>query len=434
MPRHSSLLPLVALAACFACGVVACSLAVSTDGLAGNGDPGTSSSDAGTDARPQVGTPIEGGPIAEGGDASDGTIQISAGRWHTCALANGRASCWGENDVGQLGSGTDGANRLSPTAVEGLPAGQVTAIGVGYRHSCAVVDGKVWCWGSSAAGGVGPNGDGAVTARPVEVSGLPDPAVDVQGGADFTCALLTSKRVYCWGSNDVGKLGDGTTVSHKAPTVVLDQNGLLGDVRSLGVGSDHSCVVKMSGEVWCWGHNDNGSLGNLGVGEVSEKAVPVVGLPGPAQSVSIAAWHACAIVAGGAWCWGSGNEGQLGTGGNTHSTTPVQPLGLASGVTLLRTAGSPELLDATCAVHNGQLTCWGSGFSFRLGDGQTASRATPNIMTTLPSPVTGLSGGDGHWCAQLANREVRCWGLGDDGQIGDGTGLTRALPVVVTGL
>lgn len=411
------------------CGLVACSLAVSTDGLTAGS---RAADDAGSDVN--QGTLVDGASDArsdaEGGGAS--TVLLAAGLRHTCAVVNGRASCWGANEGGQLGDGTT-TGRKSPVPVQGLPAGQLTAIGAGEHHTCAIVDGKVWCWGSGAAGALGPNGLATSNVRPVEVTGLPGPADDVQGGASFTCAKL-DQRVYCWGANDNSKLGDGTTTSHKAATVVVDTAGILGDVVQLAVGGDHACVRKASGEPWCWGHNDSGTIGNPAAGAATAKAMPVLDLPGPAQRVAIGAWHACAIVNGGAWCWGTGDMGQLGHGQDGSSTRPVPVLGHADGVTQLWTAGGADELDATCAVRNGQLSCWGAGQSFRLGDGQTSSRSTPQAMTTLPATVRTLAGGAAHWCAHLANDEVRCWGRGNDGQLGDGAGVDRALPVVVTGL
>ena len=144
-------------------------------------------------------------------------------------------------------------------------------------------------------------------------------------------------------------------------------------------------------------------------------------------------WHGCAIVNGGAWCWGRGTSGELGNSASVNSVAPVQVTGHADGVTLLELAGGPDDFDANCAVRMGQLSCWGAGKYFRLGDGLTASRDTPFLMTTLPATVLKLVGGENHWCAQLANGELRCWGRGTEGQLGDGAMVDRALPIVVSG-
>lgn len=405
---------------------------VSTTGLSGpydgNGEGGVLDAEAGrADGDPMTGS--------DGGGPDAGRpIVLSAGRLHSCAVAGGRPSCWGENARGQLGDGST-MRRHTPVPVQGLPSGPVTTMSAGYEHTCAVVAGELYCWGSAAAGalGLGATSDSAL---PVKVTGLPGAVAAVGGGDSFTCALVGT-RVYCWGDNGRGRLGDGTTTPHKAPIAVLDASGgILENVVQLAVGGDHACARLSSpvGRVVCWGHSDGGALGNAGAGGESAKAVPVEGLPGPAQSVSIAGWHACAITDGAVWCWGTGSNGQLGNGSNADSVIPVPVSGLGDNVTLMMTAGGPVDFDATCAVRKGDLSCWGLGKFFRLGDGQMGPRTTPVKMSTLPASVVSLAGGDNHWCAHLTNGEVRCWGAGGFGQLGDGAAVDRALPVLVTGL
>jgi alpha-tubulin suppressor-like RCC1 family protein len=411
---------------------LACSLVVSTSGLSGAPDDGKG--EAGGDVDAQVGrSDATTGLDGSGADAGP-PVFVVAGRIHSCAAVNGRASCWGENARGQLGDGST-TRRHTPVPVQGLPAGAVTAIGAGDEHTCAVVAGDLYCWGSATAGALGP-GASSDSVVPIKVTGLPGPVTSVAGGDSSTCAIAGT-RVYCWGDNGHGRLGDGTTLPHKAPSAVLDANGgILQNVAQLSVGGDHACALLTSpaGRVVCWGHSDGGALGNAGAGGESAKAVTVEGLPGPAQSVSIAEWHACAVVNGAAWCWGTGADGQLGNGGNSDSVTPVPVGGLGDDVTLMITAGGPIDFDATCAVRRGDLSCWGQGKFFRLGDGQMGPRATPIKVSTLPASVVSLAGGENHWCAHLTNGEVRCWGAGGLGQVGDGAAVDRALPVVVNGL
>jgi len=205
------------------------------------------------------------------------------------------------------------------------------------------------------------------------------------------------------------------------------------NVAQLSVGGDHACVVTTSGDPMCWGHNDDGALGNPTAGDSSPVALPVVGLPGKASSVTMGSFHACAILAAGpVYCWGTGTSGELGNGDTVSSVAPVPVVGLASGVTLVEAAGGPVNGDATCAVQGGAVSCWGNGTSFRLGDGQTGPRSTPQRMTTLPASAKGLALGANHACVHLTNDEIRCWGQGPRGQLGDGASTDRALPVVVT--
>ncbi len=363
-------------------------------------------------------------PGADGGRRS---VLLTGGLDHACAAIEGAVWCWGQNSSGQLGDGTKLVAR-SPVAVSGLP-GPVTAIGAGDYHTCAIVAGDVWCWGAATGGALGTAAD-VDSVAPAKVTGLPAPALEVRGGEQFTCVLADNHRVYCWGYNGQGRLGDGSPTNHKAASAVVDANGIRSDFAKLSVSNDHACAITTSGDPFCWGHSDNGALGNAAAGGESSRAVPVEGLPGKAQSVTIGGWHACALVDGGAFCWGTGTAGELGNGGTTHSIAPVPVIGHGTGVDLLAAGGGPSDGDTTCASRAGTLSCWGVGKYGRLGDGQTASRATPADVS-LPGAVTAIAGGGNHLCAAIATGEVFCWGRGNVGQIGDGAGIDRLVPTRV---
>ena len=400
-----------------------CAFLVDTAGLAGGEVAGDGGDSGAVDGHASV----EAGPtaVADGGTRN---VLLTAGGDHTCAAIDGTAYCWGRNRNGELGDGTM-INAPSPVRVSGLP-GPVTSIDSGERHTCAIVAGEVWCWGSAGNGTLGP-GASADSALPVKVTGLPAPALEVSAGDQFTCALTSDGRIHCWGYNEHGRLGDGTTVSHGQPSAVVDDNGIKSDFAHVAAEADHACGVSSAGEAFCWGHDDNGALGNPSAGEESARAIPVVGLPGKVERIGIGAWHACAVVAGGAFCWGTGNDGELGNGNMTHSTAPVPVIGHGSGVSLLAAAGTADDGDNTCALRDGVLSCWGKGSEGRLGDGQSTTRATPTPVSGLAGGVTALAGGACHWCAALANGDLMCWGRGTDGQLGDGTARNRFIPTRV---
>jgi hypothetical protein len=141
---------------------------------------------------------------------TDGTL--AAGGSHTCAVLQGGAYCWGSNASGELGDGTL-TDHLTPQPVQGLTSG-VLALAAGRDHTCALVGGAVWCWGSNAFGQLGAAGPGS--AVPVSVSGLPSGAQGLVAGAFHTCALVDG-GVWCWGANDQGQLGDGSVANSATP-------------------------------------------------------------------------------------------------------------------------------------------------------------------------------------------------------------------------
>jgi alpha-tubulin suppressor-like RCC1 family protein len=187
--------------------------------------------------------------------------------------------------------------------------------------------------------------------------------------------------------------------------------------------------------VYCWGNDENGSLGNAGAGSVSDVAVPVQGLPAGASFASIGGWHACALLAeGSVSCWGTGSDGMLGNGQSGNSINPVQVLGLTNGVVALGTSGGATDYDATCVVQNGDVLCWGDDAFGRLGDGRTNPQSQPVKVLGLPAFATRVAGGYDHFCAALVDGEIRCWGRGTSGQLGSGTAEDSASPVAVVGL
>jgi hypothetical protein len=188
---------------------------------------------------------------------NNGVQQVSLGFDSGCALLNtGAVRCWGYNGNGQLGDGTRSTRRTS-VKVDGINT--AVAISAGWDHTCAVLTGgALVCWGGNDQGEIG-DGTRHDRLKAVPVSGLGSGVAAVSAGFDHTCALLTGGGVMCWGNNRNGELGDGTTTNRLTPQPV---NGLGSGVGSISAGFNHTCAVTTGGAAKCWGANESGELGD----------------------------------------------------------------------------------------------------------------------------------------------------------------------------
>lgn len=312
------------------------------------------------------------------------------------------------------------------------PAGGFASVSAGEGHTCAVTttDG-VKCWGLNDYGQLG---DGTTTQRtaPVDVVGLASGVTAIAVGTYHTCALTTEGGMKCWGANSLGQLGDGTTTQRTSP---VDVSGLNSGGAGITAGERHTCALTTSGGLKCWGNNH---LGQLGDGTVTSRSVPadVVGLTSGVAGVSAGYWHSCAVTLGGqAKCWGANYNGQLGDGTTAAHEIPMDVSGMTSGVEVV----------AAGAFHNCALTtgggvkCWGANFHGQLGNG-TTTNSSPYGLTTpvdaqgLTSGVGEVAPGQNHTCAVTAGGGAKCWGSNASGELGDGTTAQSTTPVDVAGL
>lgn len=351
-------------------------------------------------------------------------VQISAKGEHACALTkSGGVKCWGSSSSGQLGHGST-LYPDEPVDVSGLTAG-VAAIGVGDKHSCAVLaSGAVKCWGNNTFGQLG-NGDPLTPGKPVAVTGLASGVASVSAGSAQSCAVTTGGAVKCWGRNESGSLGSEATWDSYVPIAVT---GLAAGMKSVSVGDDFACAMSTAGALKCWGNNYSGQLATTTEDE-SSTPLAIAGLT--VKTVATGRRHACALTTAGAVkCWGDNGYGQLGNNTTDSATTPVDVSGLSSGVKSI-SAGKYH----SCAVTSaGGVKCWGGNEDQQLGNGGTDSSTVPVDVTGLTSGVVAISVSASHGCALTTTNGVKCWGNNDQGQLGNGNTSTQASAVDVVGL
>ncbi|NRA35095.1 MAG: hypothetical protein HRU17_17340 [Polyangiaceae bacterium] len=367
-------------------------------------------------------------------------------RKHACALhADGTISCWGEGNSGRFGDGTQ-ADAILPVKPVGLP--DMVQVDAGSAHGCGVsAAGDVYCWGSNVLNALGTaDGFDRYGGVPIALSG---PAVEVAAGISSSCARMVSGTVECWGSDLVGQGGDGT-VDNPPSTEPHPVTGISDAVQLTG-GGQHYCVLTdpasagQDTEVWCWGDNTFGQLGNNQTATNTGTPQQVVGLGNSgslvdAVSISAGLEHSCAVLRDQrAACWGGGSFGQLGTDvGAEPYPLLVAGVGGTGDLSALSTAGGALGCGKshTCVLSdNGEAYCWGLGLNGRLGNNSNSDSATPVLVAGGNLNFSMLSANNSaHNCALRSGGAgagtVMCWGLNAQYQLGDGTNTDRWVPVL----
>ena len=357
---------------------------------------------------------------------------ISAGLLHTCALADGTGRCWGHNPFGALGNGTQGGDASSPLPVIVNGVTNATGISAGHFTSCAsLADGTARCWGNNSAGQLGNGVSGGAEPIAVAVTGL-TLGVAITTNGSHSCALLAEGSVACWGSNSFGQVGTGSPASTSPFAAIVSGGGGGFSARDVAAGRNHTCAVRANGTVACWGDNDFGQIGDGTFGV--DRLVPVT-VPGLTHVVALTAGdaHTCALrVTGRVHCWGHNGSGQLGIGTTVNSVSPVMIPTLTSVKAI--SAGGGIAGSHTCALlANSTLRCWGANANGQIGDGTTQQRLSPVVVFGQTSMVA-IAAGELHTCALTSTGGVRCWGSNTNGQLGDDTQIDHIRPDDVKGM
>lgn len=396
-------------------------LPIPTPGDAGTPDAGTP--DAGFDAGGLDAGFDAGGLDAGTPDAGPTAVLrasgVSAGGRHTCAIQpSGDVYCWGGNGSRQLGR-----SGVGPFLVPQLSAlGSAADVTAGFNHTCVSTPGG----GDARCVGRGDTFELGDDIDPNLFSETPVVAVGTTGLEELfdgwnTCGIGTGGAVLCWGYNATAALGRGFESARELPGLV-DAPGV-SFVRG-AAGAGHTCGVDNAGILYCWGE---GSSGQIGDGSTTRHSRPtrVTAVPvDPSATVAAGEVHTCATSGGQLFCWGDNTFGQLGRASSGADAVPAVTPGVIADEVC---AGE----GYTCVRSGGAVRCFG------LNDRGQLGRGVISPMASSPEPVLGLrdasaiSCGKHHACALRTTGGVACWGEGVDGQLGDGRGVTSAVPVAV---
>jgi len=356
-----------------------------------------------------------------------------------------KIASWGSDSVRQLGVTPQG-NRNSPTATtfSGAPGDTVwTTTATGSLHSMTLSsDGRVFSWGNNIAGQLG-NGN-TVTPGSMVAANTNDVLEDqfivaVSGGSDHTLALSSTGQVFAWGHNGYGQLGDNTETTRSTPAAVATNGTLEGkSVVAIAAGRNSSVALTTDGKLHAWGYNYNGELGNGTY--VSRTSTPLeVNTSGAlfgktVTTIAAGAYHTLALTSDGrVYSWGYNSSGQLGNNSTTPSNVPLAISGTLAGKTVVAIAAGER--HSMALTSDGLVFTWGGNNYGEIGDKSTIPRPAP-VLAGIGSPLSGqnvvrISAGDSYCLAQSSDGKLFSWGLNDTGQLGVGTTINSSFPVQV---
>jgi alpha-tubulin suppressor-like RCC1 family protein len=347
-------------------------------------------------------------------------LTVDAGRDFTCGFTNlGRGYCWGLASVGQTGVEPDStcfdeATRnpciLPPKQMNGDLS--FTTISAGDDFACGItIDRLLYCWGNDEAGQIGNGGAGG-GVNPSLATVKQERFVALSAGARHACALNASGRAFCWGADESGQLGDVREMNSTTPIPVSDSTLRF---TMLSAGDNHTCGVSNTGAAYCWGRGEQGQIGN---GGMSNQDVPTPVIGGVLfTAIAAGGSHTCGVsTSGSMYCWGSNENGQSGSGAAQGSTISSPVLVTGPGDFTAVTAGE----NHSCGIAGGgQVYCWGESEYGELGDGITAAHSTGSPTLVIGLSASAISAGANHTCAIATNGGAWCWGSNRWGALGN---------------
>ncbi|MDR4509236.1 MAG: hypothetical protein MRJ65_13595 [Candidatus Brocadiaceae bacterium] len=304
----------------------------------------------------------------------------------------------------------------TPTKIHNLK--NIVAIASGWEHNLALKsDGTVWAWGNNHFGQLG-NGNVTEGSAPVQTQKLSN-ITDITAGFYHSIALKSDGTVWVWGNNETGQLGNGNTENNSIP---MHLQGLH-DIIAIASGNHHNLALQKDGTVWAWGANGYGQLGN---GKMEDFST-LVAVEGISNITAIAAGnnHSFALHSDGTvWAWGYNKYGQLGSGTTSNSSIPLQIIDLKSVIAI--SAGG---YHGIALQSDGVVQAFGYNRSGQLGNGTTSNYHYTTVKVRGLQDIKTISSGHNHCLALKSDGSVWAWGNNEFGQLGDGTKISRKVPV-----
>lgn len=358
-------------------------------------------------------------------DSSERFVALSGGPYSFCGRnEDGQLHCWGFNRYGGLGDGTS-QSRL-PGPVTG--AHRWSQVAVGSMHSCGIaLDGDLWCWGDNSYGQVG-DGRAVISTEPVRVAHETIQLANLMSSDSGTCGRQKgSSKYFCWGANQQVQFGVIEGGGHATKPMLLQYPER--QWKQLSLGKSYSCGLTGIGQAFCWGSNQTWQLGtgvvgpgNWGLGAVSTN----LGF----DSIYAGYQHTCALTGDGqAYCWGYNSNGQLGLV-IEDSNGANKPVAVATNLRFVELAlGNHHTCGLTA---DGKVYCWGDNSWGTLGSTRPDFSSTP-VAVALDEPVVTLKSGANHACGLSAGGKLHCWGYNYVGTLGVGSELPAQGAVTVDG-
>lgn len=332
---------------------------------------------------------------------------------------------WGNNSLGKLGTNNT-VNTSSPVGIVGGFSDWCQANTKVANHNLAIrSNGTLWSWGRNSYGQLGSN-DFTPRSSPISVVGGFTDWCQASAGYSHSLAIRSNGQLWSWGNNSFGRLGDDTTTNRNSPVSVL---GGFADWCQASAGLNFSVAVRSNGTLWAWGFNNSGGLGDCTT-VTKSSPVSVVGGFTDWCTASAGAQHTLGVRCNGTlWAWGNNGQGRLGDNTTVNKSSPVSVVG-----------GFTDWCQASASYYysiglrsNGSLWAWGCNGQGRLGDNTTINRSSPVSVVGGFTDWCQATVGWSHTLGVRTNGTVWAWGSNGSGNLGDNTTTDRSSPVSISG-